>query len=172
MHQNNSESYNRFTIGKQLRRNKRLRQADPTLTKIDTPPQLQEYIHYLTSRGVAINKLSFGLFKTKNNLTYPGLYGTPLLPTHPPSHRPHHHQRDPRLSPPRTPPHHPRRLLLRNQTHLPRTPPVLQQPVHLLLGRQDAPRLPPLRVPERPRLLVVPHDQKPPQGNRLPHLLG
>ena len=66
-------SNNRWTIGKYLRKQKRLHKADPNAKIAQISPELGEYIDYLVQKGAKINKLKVGQFQLKNDLPYTGL---------------------------------------------------------------------------------------------------
>ena len=66
-------SNNKWTIGKYLRKQKRLRKADPNTKFAQVPPELNEYIDYLIQKGAKINKVKVGQFQLKNGLPYTGL---------------------------------------------------------------------------------------------------
>jgi len=53
-----------------------MRTTDKTYSDVDPPEHLQSYINYLSINGVLINKVKYGLFRTKNGLPYPGLVAT------------------------------------------------------------------------------------------------
>ena len=65
--------HNKYSIGKFLRKCKKLRKSDARNKEKKPEKALQDYIDYLVKNGLKINKVSLGLFYTKNGLPYPGL---------------------------------------------------------------------------------------------------
>ena len=71
-----ADNPNRYTIGKFLRKKKRLHRLDKTATIISPPETLQQYVNYLIENGTVLNKVAFSQFRLKNGLPYCGLVAT------------------------------------------------------------------------------------------------
>lgn len=67
---------NKYTIGKYLRKLKRLGKQDNTAQITEMPNELQEYYNELIEKGLQVKNLKYAIFETRNGLKYPGLVAT------------------------------------------------------------------------------------------------
>ena len=65
---------NKFSMGKFLRNKKKLKKRDLQGTPLTISKKFEEYFSFLKKKGVEINKVGIGQFKTKNGLPYSGIY--------------------------------------------------------------------------------------------------
>jgi len=72
---------NKYTIGKFLKKKKRLHKQDPSAEILTPPEPLLKYFTYLLENGAVLNKLAFAQFRLKNGLPYSGLMATQKIIT-------------------------------------------------------------------------------------------
>ena len=61
------------TYGKVLRKQKNLRKTDSKAQVMHLQKHQQEYVDYLVSKGMQINKIQLAVFQLRNGLPYPGI---------------------------------------------------------------------------------------------------
>ncbi|KRX04066.1 hypothetical protein PPERSA_12513 [Pseudocohnilembus persalinus] len=79
--QNQKKQFNKFTIGKELRKHKQLYKKDEKATIVQNDQKAIEYIQDLQNQGLVTKKVTIGEFYTKNGLPYTGLMATEKILT-------------------------------------------------------------------------------------------